>query len=148
MGRRGLTVTLQLRLEIYAVALAVALLFSVGTYFKGRVDERDATQQKQLAANAKQMTDYQVTQQLRDAADDKSRSAALAFVDDISKRMDTVNAKFSKLPSVVVDAHGCEHLTDAARSLWNAVEMVPAGPAIHATEVTSGPMRATDVPAR
>ncbi|HXH91212.1 MAG TPA: hypothetical protein VNN25_06500 [Thermoanaerobaculia bacterium] len=119
------------RLEIYAIAIGAGLLLLVlgttGGYFKGRLDEKAAITQKQLADDAKKMTDYQGTLEKRAAADDTARDKALAFVADIDKRMDGINAKFAKLPNVVVDARGCERLTDAARLRWNSVELLPTG---------------------
>lgn len=135
------------KLEIYGIVLAVLILAGASAYFKGRSDERDAFQQKALAANATKMAGYESTQMQRATADDAARDKALKFVDDISKRMDGVNAKFSKLPNIVVDARGCEHLTDAARVRWNAIELVPTGPAVHETLDAAGPVRPAEVPA-
>ncbi len=120
------------KLEIYAIAIGAALLLTLlsatGAYFKGRFDEKAAITQKQLADNAQKMTGYQDTLEKRAAADDTARDKALAFVADIDKRMDGINAKFAKLPNVVVDARGCERLTDTARLRWNSIELLPAGP--------------------
>lgn len=134
------------RFEIYAIVLAVIALTMMGAYYKGRGDERDDAQQKQLAANATKMTDYQATLDKRNEADDQARGKALAFVDDISKRMDTVNAKLSKLPAVVVDARGCSTLTDAAGVRWNNVELVPTGQALDPPGDAVGPVRPAEVP--
>lgn len=139
-------IPLNIRLEIYAGVLVLMAVCCVGSYFKGRGDESDANHKTVLANNARAMTDYQAAALLRDQADEASRGRALAFVDDVSKRMDSVNAKLSKLPPIVVDARGCDRLTDAAGVRWNNVELVPAGQALDPPGDAVGPVQPAGVP--
>jgi hypothetical protein len=116
------------KLEIYGIVLIVLALGFVGAYFKGRLDEKAAITQKQLADNAQKMTAYEGTLESRANADDAARQKALAFIAQVDQGLANVKSQFSKLPSVVVDARGCERLSPISGMRWNAVELLPAGP--------------------
>ena len=132
--------------EIYGIVVVVLLLGFAAAYFKGYSNGKEAVVQKTLDDNARKMGEYQQVADGRATADDLSRQKALAFVSDIDKRMDSVNAKFAKLPNVVVDARGCERLTDAAGVRWNNVELVPAGSPVDAPGDAVGPVQSPVVP--
>jgi hypothetical protein len=117
------------RLEIYAIILAVWGLTVIAAELHGRYEEHKAASEKQLAANAEKITDYGKTLEGRNAADRAAQDQWTAFMAQVAKGIDNVNAKFAGLPSVVVDPRGCAVLTPDAGMRWNAVELVPAGPA-------------------
>jgi hypothetical protein len=135
------------KLEIYGIALLVLVLALGGSYFKGRHDEFRATATEQLAANAKALEAAATAQAARADADDKARRKANDFIDQIDQGIASVKAKFAQLPSVVVDAHGCPQLTDAARLRWDAIELLPAGPTADAAGNPSAALPAGQVPA-
>ena len=136
------------RLEIYAIVLVVLALGFVGAYFKGRLDEKAAITQKTNADNTLAMQRWVDVAQQRTQADDLARSQTLALIDTVNLGMEDVNTKFAKVPTVVVDARGCERLTASARLRWNAVELLSAGPADEpAGSAAPGAVPAGDVPA-
>lgn len=134
------------RLEIYGIALLVLALALAGSYAKGRLDEKSEITQKQLADNAQAMQRYQDVAKDRADDDDKARQRMLAFIATIDQGLDNVSAKFSKLPSVVVDARGCERITPAAALRWNAVELLPAGSTDQPTRKPPDPLPASQMP--
>ncbi len=138
------------KLEIYAIAISAGLLLLVlgtaGGYLKGRLDEKSALVERQLADNAKAMQDAATAAQTRAAADDQARQKALEFAAQIDVRIADVNTRFSKLPSVVVDSRGCERLTPNAGMRWNATELLPTGPAANPAGGAPGPVSASAVP--
>jgi len=121
------------RLEIYGIILAIWALTVIAAELHGRYEEHKVAAEKQLAANAVKMTDYGKTIEGRAAADDAARERMTAFMDQVSKGLTNVQAKFASLPSVVVDPRGCSVLTPDAGMRWNAVELVPPGSANNAT---------------
>lgn len=121
------------KLEIYAIVLAVLALGFVGAYFKGRLDEKAAITTKQLADNAIVLQKAADAAGARAIADDAARQKAVDFIATVDQGISNVNAKFSKLPTVVVDARGCERLTPNAGMRWNAVELLPSGPTADTT---------------
>lgn len=118
------------KLEIYGIALAVLLLAFVGAYFKGRHDEQTAITQKTLADNAKILQDAAVAAAARAEADDAARKKTVDLMAAVDQGLANVRQKFSSLPSVVVDARGCERLTPDSGMRWNAVELLPTGPPV------------------
>lgn len=138
------------KLEIYAIAIGAGLLLlalgTLGGYFKGRLDEKVAITQKQLADNAQAMQRYEVVSQNRADADDAARQRTIAFIVAVDQGLANVNAKFSKLPSVVLDARGCERLTPASALRWNATELLPSGPAPNAAGSAPEAVSAAAVP--
>jgi len=120
------------KLEIYGIVLAVLIFALVGAYFKGRHDEQTAITQKTLADNAAVMKSAADAAIARAAADDASRQKTADLMEAVEKGIANVQAKFSSLPSVVVDARGCERLTPDAGMRWNSVELLPPGPALSA----------------
>ncbi|MDB6085197.1 MAG: hypothetical protein JWN43_3078 [Gammaproteobacteria bacterium] len=134
------------KLEIYGIVLAILALGFVGAYFKGRLDEKAAITTKQLADNASDMTKYQTTLAGRADADEAARKKTADFIVSIDQGLANVQAKFSKLPNVVVDARGCPALTPAAGLHWNAVELLPAGPAEQPAGSAPNPVPTAAVP--
>jgi len=134
------------KLEVYAIALVVLALAFVGAYWKGRLDEKTVITQKQLADNAADMTRYQTTLAGRADADEAARAKTTQFIAAIDQGLVNVQAKFSKLPNVVVDARGCPALTPAAGLHWNSVELLPAGPAANAADHVTNAVPAGPVP--
>jgi len=117
------------KLEIYGIALVVAILCACAAYIKGRFDEKAAIVRKTNADNTVAMQRWVETAQQRSQADDLARQRTQDFINTVTQGIDHVNAKFARLPTVVVDARGCERLTTAARMRWNAVELLSAGQA-------------------
>lgn len=115
------------KLEIYGIVLAVLLLGFVGAYWKGRLDEKAAITTKQLADNAAALQKAADAGAERATADDTARQKAVDFIATVDQGIASVNAKFAKLPTVVVDARGCERLSPNAGMRWNAVELLPTG---------------------
>jgi len=109
------------RLEIYGVLLVLFGAILVAGYFKGRNDEKTALVTQQLADNAKALQEAADAARARAAADDAARTEAEAFTERMKQGLTDVNARFSKLPNVVMDARGCPDLNDNFRLRWNAV---------------------------
>lgn len=108
------------RLEIYAIILAVFGLSLTAAYFKGRFDMQKAITTKQLADNAAALQKANDELTKRAEADDKARKLTEDFIDRVTSGLGAVNAKFAKLPNVVMDAHGCADLNDNFRLRWNS----------------------------
>jgi hypothetical protein len=117
------------RPEIYGIGLVILLLGFVGAYFKGRLDEKAAIVRQINADNTVAMQKWVNTAEQRSQADDLARQRTQILLDTIDRGITNVNTKFAKLPTVVVDARGCERLTPNARLRWNAVELLSSGPA-------------------
>jgi hypothetical protein len=135
-------IVLEIRLAIYALVV----LGFVGCYFKGRLDEKAAITTKQLADNSADMTKYQTTLASRSDADEAARKKTADFIASIDQGLANVQAKFSKLPNVVVDARGCPALTPASGLHWNSVELLSAGPADRPADHAPDPVPASPVP--
>lgn len=122
-----------LRLEIYAIALAVLAAVTGAAYFKGRHDEGKKNDTEQLAATAAELQKIVDRAHELVATDETSRTKAQAFIDRTTQGFSHVAMQFSKLPNVVVDAGGCNRFADAFRLRWNAQEAVPAREAARAS---------------
>jgi hypothetical protein len=109
------------KLEIYGVLLLLIIASITGAYFKGAHDKEHSLATEQLAANAKALQESTLALQARAKADDEARAASEAFTARMKQGLADVNARFAKLPNVVVDAHGCPDLGDNFRLRWNAV---------------------------
>lgn len=135
------------KLEIYGIVLVVLALGFVGAYFKGRHDEQTAISQKTLADNSRAMQQAADAAITRATADDAARQKAADFIATVDQGLANVKAKFSNLPSVVVDARGCERLTPSAGMRWNAAELLSSGSTLDAagsapTAVPASPVSA------
>lgn len=134
------------KFEIYGIVLAILLLGFVGAYFKGRLDEKTAITTRQLADNAQALQKAADGAAARAIADDTARQKAVDFIATVDQGITNVNAKFAKVPTVVVDARGCERLTPASSMRWNAVELLPAGPTPDTTGGAPASVPAAAVP--
>lgn len=135
------------KLEIYGIVFAVLMLGFVGAYFKGRLDEKAAITTKQLADNASALQKAADAAAARTTADDAARQKAVDFIATVDQGITNVNAKFAKVPTVVVDARGCERLTPASSMRWNAIELLPAGPVANPAGSAPSSVPAASVPA-
>jgi hypothetical protein len=139
------------KLEIYGIALIASLLLTVGAFFvgeyKGMYDEKSAAAEKLEAANERAISTYADTLKSRSDADAQAANTTRDYIAAVEQGLANVQTRFAKLPMVVVDAHGCPSLTAAARLRWNAVELLPAGPAELTTGNATGALPAAAVPA-
>jgi len=135
------------KLEIYGIVLVVLALGFIGAYFKGRHDEQTVITERTLADNARALQGAADAAIARASADDAARQKATDFIASIDQGLANVQARFSKLPAVVVDAHGCERLTDAGRLRWNAAELLPAGSPVDPAGGAPATVSAGPVPA-
>src|SRR5436305_59292 len=108
------------KLEVYGIVAALIVAAVLASYFKGRSDEHRTITTEQLAANAKALQDAATAATARAAADDTARQKAADLISTVDQGIANVNAKFAKVPAVVVDSRGCSQLGDAVRMRWNS----------------------------
>lgn len=121
------------KLEIYAIALAAALILTVGAFFvgefKGKYEEQASAAQKLEAANSKAIDTYATTLKDRADADSQSIARSQALIAAYDQGLQNVHATLAKLqPTVVKGADGCPAFTGTAKLRWDAIELLPAGP--------------------
>lgn len=120
------------KLEIYGIAIAAALLLTVGAFFvgefKGKYEQQAAAAVKLEAANSKAIDTYAGTLKDRADADAQSIARSQALIAAYDQGLNNVHDKLAKLqPTVVKGTDGCPALTSTAVMRWNAVELLPAG---------------------
>lgn len=142
--------TLAQRLEAYAIALLAALVLTIGAFFvgefKGKYEQQATSAQQQQAANLKSIDTYAGTLKDRADADAKAADKTNQLIAAVDEGIANAQKKFAGLPTVVMDAHGCARLTDTARMRFNAVELLPAGPADEPAGNAPGAVSAGPVP--
>jgi hypothetical protein len=118
------------KLEGYALAIAAACLCTVAAYFYGRFEERSTIATEEHAADEKALQGLLDAANARAADDARAHAASEAFIARVQSGLGEVNAKFSSIPNVVVDARGCGVLSDGFRLRWAADNAAGAGPAL------------------
>lgn len=136
------------RLEIYIILgllVATAAAYVAGDVH-GHLAESRVVASKQTEADAKALGDALKQAQGLLHGDQTAAEAAAARFNAINKGIDNAVAKFGALPSVVLDAHGCERLSDSFGLRWNTVESLSGGSPVGVPDRAPGGVPAGAMP--
>ena len=136
------------RLEVYIILgliVAVAAAYFAGD-LHGHLAEARTVHAKQTDADAKALSDALSQAQQLVAGDQDAAKRAGDQLSAINKGLDDATAKLGKLPAVVVDARGCEHLSGDWGLRWDTVSALSGGPSVGAPDRAPGVVQPVDVP--
>lgn len=135
------------RLEVYIIlGLLIALPAAFfGGDLHGHLAEARAVHSKQTEADAKALSDALRQAQELLAGDQAAAQRAADKLGAINKGIDDAAARLGKLPSVVVDARGCERLSSDWGLRWDSVESLSGRPSDGPPGLAPGAVRAGDV---
>lgn len=117
------------KLEIYIILgllVAVAAAFAAGD-IHGHLAESRTVSARQSEADGKALKDALTQAQNLVQGDQSAKQASDAKFAALNKGIDNAIATLGKLPPVVLDARGCEHLSGDWGLRWNSVEHLSWG---------------------